>query len=85
MIDITAKQLQIVNTIARLTDALGYPPGVREIAHEIGCAKSTMHYHLSALYAKGLIKWELGQQRTIRLVCQYACAHCPVGQERKHK
>lgn len=46
----------------------GYPPSLREIAAAVGLAStSTVSHHLDALHAMGLVDWEPGRRRTIKV------------------
>lgn len=66
---LTGRQLQIIAAIEDLTDARGYPPNLREVAAHIGAsAVSGLHYQLSRLRALGVVAWQDGQPRTLRVL-----------------
>lgn len=47
----------------------GYAPSIREICEALGLrSTSTVHYHLTALAQRGLIEWEGGKNRAIRVL-----------------
>ena len=54
---ITKRQQQIYDFIKEYQQEKGYPPSVREMASAVGLSSpSTVHAHLSALEARGLLK-----------------------------
>ena len=47
----------------------GYPPSIRELGDAVGlCSSSTVHSHLRTLEAKGYLRRQPGQPRSIQLV-----------------
>ena len=57
---ITKRQQQIYDFIKEYQQEKGYPPSVREMASAVGLSSpSTVHAHLSALEARGLLKRSL--------------------------
>lgn len=59
---------RMVSAIKALTDKLGYPPTVREIADASFLALSVTHGHLERLRKRGLVNWVPNSSRTIHLV-----------------
>lgn len=53
---ITKRQQQIYDFIKEYQQEKGYPPSVREMASPWAFPPSTVHAHLSALEARGLLK-----------------------------
>lgn len=59
---------QTLRAIADLCAETGYSPTVREIAFRLGISLSSAHYRLASLRAAGVITWQKGAPRTIRVV-----------------
>lgn len=67
--DILNKVLKVIKIYL---DEKGYPPSVRELKQEIGVnSTSTIHYYLSKLEEKGLIKRTNNKNRAIEVVKNY--------------
>lgn len=65
---ITKRQQQIYDFIKSYQQEKGYPPSVREMATAVGLSSpSTVHAHLSALEARGLIKRDKTKPRALEL------------------
>ena len=65
---LTEKQREIYDYILKSTREQGYPPSVREIGEAVGLhSPSTVHAHLKALDALGLINREDRKTRAIRV------------------
>lgn len=65
---ITKRQQQIYDFIRSYQTEKGYPPSVREIAAAVGLSSpSTVHAHLSALEAHGLIKRDKTKPRALEV------------------
>lgn len=63
------RQRQIVEFISQFIQKNGYSPTLSEIAEAIGVSSlATVHEHLQALEAKGLIKRKQGKMRSIELI-----------------
>lgn len=66
---LTPKQNQIYDYILMYTRQRGYPPSVREIAAAVGLkSPSTVHFHLKAMEAAGVVTRGVGKTRSITLV-----------------
>ena len=66
---LTPKQNQIYDYILAFTQERGYPPSVREIAEAVHLkSPSTVHFHLKAMEAAGVIHRGVGKTRSITLV-----------------
>ena len=65
---ITKRQQQIYDFIRSYQTEKGYPPSVREMAAAVGLSSpSTVHAHLSALEAHGLIKRDKTKPRALEV------------------
>lgn len=65
---ITKRQQQIYDYILSYQREKGYPPSVREMAAAVGLSSpSTVHAHLSALEARGLLKRDKTKPRALEL------------------
>lgn len=65
---ITKRQQQIYDFIRSYQTEKGYPPSVREMAAAVGLSSpSTVHAHLSALAAHGLIKRDKTKPRALEV------------------
>lgn len=63
---LTPKQNQIYDYILTYTQERGYPPSVREIAAAVHLkSPSTVHFHLKAMEAAGVIHRGVGKTRSI--------------------
>lgn len=70
---ITKRQQQIYDFIRSYQTEKGYPPSVREMAAAVGLSSpSTVHAHLSALEAHGLIKRDKTKPRALEVFEQEA-------------
>lgn len=64
-----SKQRQILGFIKQFIELNGSAPTLKQIANAIGVSSlATVHEHLQALEAKGLIKRKQGKSRSIELV-----------------
>jgi repressor LexA len=67
--DLSPRQKQILEFIAREVSEKGYPPSVREIGEAVGLASSsTVHGHLGKLERKGYIRRDPTKPRAIELL-----------------
>jgi len=65
----TAAENAILRAIADFTEYYGWPPTLRELAADLGMfAHSSVDYHLRRLRDQGLVDWEDGKARTLRVV-----------------
>jgi len=66
--EITARQQQILDFIRAELHRRGFPPSVREIGEAVGLSSSsTVHSHLAALEAKGLIRRDPSKPRALEV------------------
>lgn len=62
------RQREVVRLIRELTDEHGYPPTLAELAKAMGLKnRMTVHQHVAALKKKGVVRWESGLNRSLRL------------------
>jgi repressor LexA len=67
--DITDRQREILDLILETVRRRGYPPSVREIGEAVGLSSpSTVHSHLSALVAAGLLRRDPSKPRAIEVI-----------------
>ncbi len=63
------RQRDVLRLIVRLTEEQGYPPTLAELALAMGLKnRMTVHQHVAALKKKGLVLWEPGLNRSLRVV-----------------
>lgn len=64
-----ARQKDVVQQIISLTEEHGYPPTLAELATALGLRnRMTVHQHVAALKKKGLVHWEPGLNRSLKVV-----------------
>lgn len=67
--DLTDRQRQILDFIKAEMRRKGYPPTVRDIGEAVGLSSSsTVHSHLAALEAKGLIRRDPSKPRALEVL-----------------
>lgn len=67
--DLTDRQRQVLEFIKAETKRKGYPPTVRDIGAAVGLSSSsTVHAHLAALEAKGLIRRDPSKPRALEVL-----------------
>lgn len=63
------RQRDVINHIISLTEENGYPPTLAELAAALGLKnRMTVHQHVAALKKKGLVHWEPGLNRSLKVV-----------------
>ena len=66
-----ARQQDVLNLIVKLSDEHGYPPTLAELANAMGLKnRMTVHQHVAALKKKGLVHWEPGLNRSLRVLAE---------------
>ncbi len=65
--NVTPKQLQILNLIRDYRLANGFSPTMQELADEIGVSKVTVFEHVEALVRKGVISREPNKARSLSI------------------
>lgn len=67
--ELTRRQRQILDFIRAEIHRRGFPPSVREIGEAVGLSSSsTVHSHLAALEAKGLIRRDPSKPRALEVL-----------------
>lgn len=67
--EMTSRQSEILDYIRAEIHRKGYPPSVREIGEAVGLSSSsTVHSHLAALEAKGLIRRDPAKPRALEVL-----------------
>ncbi|MEL7667685.1 MAG: transcriptional repressor LexA [Actinomycetota bacterium] len=67
--ELTSRQRQILDFIRAEIHRRGFPPSVREIGEAVGLSSSsTVHSHLAALEAKGLIRRDPSKPRALEVL-----------------
>lgn len=62
------RQREVVRLILELTQEHGYPPTLAELARALGLKnRMTVHQHVVALKKKGIVRWEQGLNRSLRV------------------
>jgi repressor LexA len=70
--DLTDRQRQVLDFIKSETERQGFPPTVRDIGAAVGLSSSsTVHAHLSALQAKGLIRRDPSKPRALEVMSRH--------------
>ena len=63
------RQKEVVRLIVELTEQHGYPPTLAELAKSMGLRnRMTVHQHVAALKKKGIVRWEPGLNRSLRVI-----------------
>ncbi|HEY9778458.1 MAG TPA: transcriptional repressor LexA [Planktothrix sp.] len=63
------RQKDVLRYIIELTEEHGYPPTLAELAKALGLRnRMTVHQHVAALKKKGLVHWEPGLNRSLKVV-----------------
>lgn len=67
--EVTRRQAEILDFIRAEIHRKGYPPSVREIGEAVGLSSSsTVHSHLAALEAKGLVRRDPSKPRALEVL-----------------
>lgn len=82
-LDLSSKQVLILEFIKEQLTLKGYPPSVREICEAVGLkSTSTVHSHLNKLEKQGYIRKDPTKPRAIEVLDQNRFSHyTPVNQE----
>jgi repressor LexA len=71
------RQKDVLKYIIDLTEEHGYPPTLAELAKALGLRnRMTVHQHVAALKKKGLVHWEPGLNRSLKVIgAAWAASH----------
>lgn len=73
--ELPPRQKEVLCLIDQLSKEHGYPPTLAELARALGLKnRMTVHQHVAALKKKGLVTWEPGLNRSLRIVDELADA-----------
>lgn len=64
----TKKQMAVLSSIAKWVNSRGYPPTFRELAKSMDINVSDVFQKLVRLRRDGVVEWEDGKCRTLRIV-----------------
>lgn len=68
-IKLPKRQQEVLDYLRRAIAEHGFVPSIREIVEALGVhSTSTIHYHLTGLAARGMIRWDKGKNRAIQLL-----------------
>lgn len=77
------RQQEVLDFLRAAIAERGYVPSIREIVEGLGLhSTSTVHYHLTGLAERGMIRWDKGKNRAIQLVEDEAPAPVPLAPAR---
>lgn len=69
MVILTEKKYKLITIIDSFIEKFGYSPTIRELCELYDCnSPSTMYWHLKELRDFGLIDFQNGKTRTIRVI-----------------
>lgn len=67
--ELPVRQKQVLDYLRSSLREKGYVPSIRELGEALGLkSTSTIHYHLTGLAERGMIRWDKGKNRAIQLV-----------------
>ncbi|MBX9723780.1 MAG: transcriptional repressor LexA [Candidatus Obscuribacterales bacterium] len=76
------RQKEVVRLIVELTEEHGYPPTLAELAKSMGLRnRMTVHQHVAALKKKGIVKWEPGLNRSLRVIDSVEVSRNPIDED----
>ncbi len=76
--DLPQRQQEVMDFLRRSLRERGYVPSIRELGEALGLrSTSTIHYHLTGLAERGLIRWDKGKNRAIQLIGEEPFAPAP--------
>jgi repressor LexA len=68
-VDLPPRQKEVLRLIQELTDQRGFPPTLADLAKAMGLRnRMTVHQHVVALKNKGMVQWEPGLNRSLRVI-----------------
>ncbi len=80
------RQGEVLKLITSLTEQQGYPPTLAELAQAMGLRnRMTVHQHVAALKKKGLVQWEPGLNRSLRVIGGQSSEPISINSKRQSK
>lgn len=80
------RQGEVLRLITSLTEQQGYPPTLAELAQALGLKnRMTVHQHVAALKKKGLVQWEPGLNRSLRVISGQSSEPISINSKRQSK
>ncbi len=80
------RQGEVLKLITTLTEQQGYPPTLAELAQALGLKnRMTVHQHVAALKKKGLVQWEPGLNRSLRVIGGHPSEPISINSKRQAK
>jgi len=80
------RQGEVLKLITSLTEQQGYPPTLAELAQALGLKnRMTVHQHVAALKKKGLVQWEPGLNRSLRVIGGQSSEPISINSKRQSK
>lgn len=74
--DLPRRQREVLDFLRHSLRKQGYVPSIRELGEALGLkSTSTIHYHLTGLAERGLIRWEKGKNRAIQVLEREQSSH----------
>lgn len=61
------RQMDVLAAVDAQTRARGYPPSMVELGCLLGIGDGAILLHYQNLRGKGMVQWEVGKKRTVRL------------------
>jgi SOS-response transcriptional repressor LexA len=65
--DLTPRQSALLGALVSFTEERGYAPSTRDLARQLGTSFGSVHRMLLILRGNGLVSWEEGRARTLRV------------------
>jgi SOS-response transcriptional repressor LexA len=66
----TPRQAEVLEALEVFINERGHPPTARELAHRLGTSLGSVHRMLQVLRNNGLVSWEDGRARTLRVTAE---------------
>src|SRR5207253_10704761 len=67
--DLPPRQREVLRFIVKLTHERHFPPTLSELAEAMGLRnRMTVHQHVTALKNQGMVHWEQGLNRSLRVI-----------------
>lgn len=78
-VELPPRQKEVLRLIQELTNERGFPPTLADLAKAMGLRnRMTVHQHVVALKNKGMVSWEPGLNRSLRVIGEGEEAEAPL-------